>query len=100
MQSLSNSLKLFSVFLCTLLSFYATAQEITLKGKITDKESKEGLIGANVQVKGTNYGAVTDINGNFEIKANVTLPVTLEVSYLGFATQEIGVSDENQSISL
>ncbi|MDB5228318.1 MAG: TonB-dependent receptor [Bacteroidota bacterium] len=99
MQSLSNSLKLFSVFLCTLLSFYATAQEITLKGKITDKESKDALIGANVQVKGTNYGAVTDINGNFEIKASVTLPVTLEVSYLGFAAQEISVTEENQNIS-
>jgi outer membrane receptor protein involved in Fe transport len=100
MKSLSNLFKLFSVFLCIFLSANAYAQEISIKGKITDKATKEGLIGANVQIKGTNYGSVTDMNGNFEIKADVKLPVTLEVTYLGFATQTIDVTDANQDIQV
>ncbi|MFN8238872.1 MAG: TonB-dependent receptor [Chitinophagales bacterium] len=100
MKSLSNLLKLFSVFLYLCLALNANAQEISIKGKITDKSTKEALIGANVQIKGTNFGAVTDLDGNFEIKADVKLPVVIEVSYLGFATEEINITDENQKIQI
>jgi len=98
MNYLSNLLKLFSVFLCFIVSLSVSAQEISIKGKITDKESKDVLIGANVQIKGTNFGAVTDVDGKFEIKTDVKLPVVLVVTYLGFADQEINVTEENQSI--
>lgn len=98
MNNFNNFLKLFTLLLCLMLSTTIYAQEITIKGKIADKETKEALIGANVQIKGTNFGAVTDLNGKFEIVADVKLPVVIEVSYLGFATQEIEVTDENQTI--
>lgn len=100
MNYLSNLSKLFAVLLCIFSTTNTYAQEISIKGKITDKETKEALIGANVQIKGTNFGAVTDVNGNFEIKADVKLPVTIEVAYLGFATQTIEISSENQPVSL
>ncbi len=99
-MSLNNLLKLFLVFLCLSFTTHALAQEITLKGKVIDKETGEALIGANVQVKGTNFGSVTDINGNFEIKATATFPVTIQISYLGYALQDIDVADENQSLSV
>jgi iron complex outermembrane receptor protein len=98
MQVQGNFLKLFAVFLCLFLSVNTNAQEVSIKGKITDKETKETLIGANVQIKGTNFGAVTDINGQFEIKADIKFPIVLEVTYLGFATQEINVTDASQKI--
>ncbi|MCB0507239.1 MAG: TonB-dependent receptor [Bacteroidetes bacterium] len=87
-----------TILLCVLVSTSLYAQDIQLKGKITDKKTKEGLIGANVQIKGTNYGAITDIDGNYEITANVTLPYTLVVSYLGYAEQEIQVTSANQTV--
>lgn len=99
MRSLSNLFKLFTVFLLLSQSLYTFAQEITLKGKITDKETKDALIGANVQVKGTNFGSVTDVDGNFEIKGDIKLPATLVVSYLGYASQEIEVSDAGQPLN-
>ncbi|HQD12902.1 MAG TPA: carboxypeptidase-like regulatory domain-containing protein [Chitinophagales bacterium] len=74
------------------------AQEIILKGNVKDKNTKEALIGANVQIKGTNFGSVTDMDGKFEIKADIALPLTLEISYLGFATQEIAVSNTTSDI--
>ena len=58
--------------LCVFCYTNIIAQEISIKGKIIDKATIEALIGANVQIQGTNFGAVTDVNGDFEIKADVT----------------------------
>ena len=88
------------LMLCVFCYTNIIAQEISIKGKIIDKATKEALIGANVQIKGTNFGAITEVNGNFEIKAYVKLPIILEVTYLGFATQTIEVIDVNPPISL
>ena len=65
------------------------AQE-RLHGSITDEESGEPLIGASILIQGTTRGTVTDFDGSFEIRVDA-LPVTLEISYLGYETlvQEI-----------
>ena len=67
------------------LSFWVMAQNV-LKGKITDKNG-ESLIGATVMVKGTTIGTVTDINGNFTIKASEG--DVLVFSFIGFQSQEM-----------
>ncbi|MDL2222080.1 TonB-dependent receptor [Parabacteroides sp. OttesenSCG-928-N08] len=51
------------------------------------------LIGANVQVKGTSIGAVTDFDGQFLL--NVPEKGTLVVSYIGFVTQEVPIGIAN-----
>ena len=51
-----------------LLMAAVTAQAIDFKGVIIDKATGEPLIGATVQIEGTTTGAVTDIDGKFEIK--------------------------------
>ena len=47
------------------LAFAGTVGKI--KGKVTDLTSDEPLIGANVLVIGTSFGAATDVNGNYTI---------------------------------
>jgi outer membrane receptor protein involved in Fe transport len=55
-----------------------------IEGNVVDAGSGEGLPGANVTVKGTYYGASSDIEGNVKIE-NVNPGVyTLEVSLLGY----------------
>lgn len=49
------------------LGLQAFAQNV-VTGKVTDTKG-EPVIGAGVQIKGTNAGAVTDLNGNFSVKA-------------------------------
>ncbi|MFC2103590.1 TonB-dependent receptor domain-containing protein [Bacteroidota bacterium] len=77
----------------TLFSFasiaYAQSGVGKISGKITDADTGEPLIGANVIVINTNLGAATDIEGNYFI-LNVT-PGTYEVkySYVGYATKTI-----------
>lgn len=58
------------------------AQKATLKGKVTDGQTKETLIGVNV-VLSNNTGAATNIDGEYEIKAD---PGTYKVTfkYIGY----------------
>ena len=50
------------------------------------------IIGATIMEKGTQNGVVTDLDGNFAI--NVQPGATLQVSYIGYATQEIAVGNQ------
>lgn len=65
------------------------AQQDTVTGTVTD-EMGQSIIGASVQVKGAQTGSITDIDGNFTVKAHVGN--TLVVSYIGYASQEIKVT--------
>ena len=60
----------------------------TIKGTVTDKNG-EPVIGANVMVKGTTNGTITDFDGNFTLN---NAQGTLVVSFIGYITQEIPVS--------
>lgn len=100
MTTLNNSLKLFSIIICLFIAVNTFAQETTVKGKIIDKTTKEGLIGANVQIKGTTIGAVTDMNGDFELTAEIKFPAKITITYLGYAEQEIEISDARQKINI
>ncbi len=64
----------------------------TIKGSITDAETRASLPGVNVLIKGTYYGAAADANGNYTI-ANVNPGTyTLEVSMIGYKQiQQTGV---------
>ena len=60
-----------------------------LSGKVVDADTKEDLIGANIVVLNTDWGAATDINGNYFI-LNIP-PGTYDVrfSYVGYANKTI-----------
>ena len=61
-------------------------QTITVKGLVTDSNG-EPIIGANVLEKGTSNGSLTDIDGKFTL--NVRQGSTLQISFIGYKTQEI-----------
>lgn len=72
-----------------LLPFSLYAQTYLLKGSVFDN-ANEPLVGANIQIKGTQTGTLADIDGKFEI--SVLPSQTLVVSFVGYKTQEIPVS--------
>lgn len=67
-------------------------QSSTLKGTIVD-ENDLPIIGANVLVKGTTNGTITDVDGNFSL--DVENGNILHISYIGYADQEIKVGGQN-----
>ncbi|MCB0577721.1 MAG: TonB-dependent receptor, partial [Phaeodactylibacter sp.] len=65
---------------------------------VSDKATGERLIGASVIIDGTADGTVTDFDGVFEIRTRASLPLTLVISYVGYAAQEMVINDVSQSI--
>jgi hypothetical protein len=65
------------------------AQDGKLRGKVTDRETGEALVGATIVVEGTNLGAATDINGDYVV---LSIPVgnyAVKASYVGYAITTI-----------
>ena len=75
------------ILTAVLLSFtaaFAQKEPGTIRGVIKDKESGEALIGVNILVKSTYYGATTDVDGFYVIADIEPGDYTLEVSYIGY----------------
>ena len=68
------------------LSIGAFAQQIAVKGHVKDTTG-EPVIGANVLVKGTTHGTITDFDGNFML--NVPKDAILSVSFVGYKSAEV-----------
>lgn len=68
------------------LSIDAFAQQMTVKGLVKDTTG-EPIIGANVVVKGTTNGTITDFDGNFQLNANKGDIIV--ISFIGYQSQEV-----------
>lgn len=79
---------LISMILMT-VSAVAFAQNITVKGQVTDASTGEGLPGAAILVKGGSEGVVADLDGNYSI--TVAKDATLGFTTIGFKSVEIEV---------
>ena len=74
--------KIFFLILFLALSVM-TVMAGTIKGSITDKQTREPLTGATVQIVGTTQGAIADMDGNYSL--NVTNGIyTLSIKYVGY----------------
>ena len=83
----SLSLKaLLTLLVVLFLSIGAFAQQIAVKGHVKDTTG-EPVIGANVLVKGTTNGTITDFDGNFML--NVPKDAILSVSFVGYKSAEV-----------
>ena len=82
------------VILCSALSNAVLAQNTgNIKGRIIDKETREPLIGVSVVLESSTFtGAVTDVDGNFTIKA--ANGAKLAVSYIGYKSMSIPAKND------
>ncbi len=92
----------FLILLIILISTVSFAQEYSIYGTVKDK-SGEPLVGANVVLVGTEKGAATDSKGNFAIKNITPGTYTLEVSMIGYRSEEffdLRINDKSERIDL
>lgn len=73
-------------------SAQGSAREVT--GTVTDNETKEGVPGVTVTLKGTTRGVLTDVSGKFRIEVNDNNSVVL-FSMVGYLPQEVTVGARN-----
>ncbi len=83
------------LILSWLLYAGAFAQDRKISGRITDGSDNAALPGANVLVKGTQTGVVTDANGQFSINVAPDRDV-LAISAIGFVAREIGIGNRTE----
>lgn len=91
-----NKILIFSL-LWIVFGSTAVYAQITLRGKVLDGDSGEDLIGAAVSLVNGGGGIITDYNGEFILKVE-SLPVDLKISYTGYASQEIQVTNSDQRL--
>lgn len=69
-----------------------SAQQTSVSGKVTS--DNEGLPGVNVVIKGTSFGTVTDVNGDYRLDVPSREAVLIFTS-IGFDTYEVAVGDKS-----
>ncbi len=86
-----------NIFLLFVLLFSSGLMAQTkITGTVSDKDGNL-YFGVNVVEKGTYNGAITDLDGKFEINVS-KLPATLVFSYVGFTDNEVEVTDASKPI--
>ncbi|WP_025144535.1 TonB-dependent receptor [Pedobacter jeongneungensis] len=77
----------------------AQAQSITVSGTVKDKQSKEGLAGVSLTIKGQSGGTASASNGSFSFTTTAKVPFTLVASYVGYGTVEQQITGSTTGIN-
>lgn len=89
---------LYTILLLCAISFTNVLfSQTTIRGDILDGGNKDPIIGANVVIKGfETEGTITDWDGSFEFSTNKSLPLTLLVSYVGYVSKEVELTENSR----
>ena len=101
---MSESRKFLSTILFLLFVCSSAQAQKTISGTVTDAQTEETLPSANILIKDTYRGTITNSNGNFSLTIPESLlPATLLIRYIGYETQQLTItknSSAKQNISL
>ncbi len=91
MRNFFTKLKVVALLVCalsTVVSVASAQSSSNVSGTIVDFATGEAIIGVTVAVEGGNKGAITNLDGAFNIN-DIELGSTINVSYLGYKSQSI-----------
>ena len=91
-------MKKYNLYIAFLLSLNIMAQDLSLQGKVFEKETDTPLAGATIQLVGSETGVISDFDGNFEISLNIGDRIL--VSYVGKKTIELPILTSPISVYL
>lgn len=83
-----------------LLMGLSTFAQTKIAGQVSDASTNERLAGVNIAVKGTVAGTVTNTKGTFSLTVATPTPFTLQVSSVGYATQEIEITGDRPNLDV
>ncbi|MEP7108310.1 MAG: TonB-dependent receptor [Ferruginibacter sp.] len=86
--------------LANILTIAVFAQSTTISGNIVNSVTGESVSAVSVTLRGAPAGTFTDDRGNFKISFNQKLPVTLLISSIGYALQEVVVNNTSQPVKV
>ena len=89
-----NKKTLLFFVLALMVSPFAFAQSVMVSGQVISSDDGYGLPGVTIQLKGTTIGTVTDLDGNYSIKADNQ--DVLVFSFVGYKTKEVPVKGKTK----
>jgi outer membrane receptor protein involved in Fe transport len=92
----------FYIFLiaANIFSIIAAAQNTTISGTVKNSETGDIVPAVSVRIKGTGAGTYTDDAGNFKLTINQAVPLTLIISSIGYALQEVPVNNSSEFVNV
>lgn len=90
--------KIYRICLAGILLFLTAAAgfaQTSISGKVTDAGTGDAIAGANIIVKGRVAGTITNGQGDFSLRVSDAPPLTLVVSFVGYGTKEVTITDAN-----
>lgn len=92
-------LVLFGLTLVSVHAQFVELKTITFKGRVTDAESNEALVGAQVQVKAKGIGTIADEHGDFQLAVTFQgdEAVEMEATYLGYTAAKFSLTAKSPS---
>ncbi len=91
--------KLFGFLIMFLVTCMAYAQTTQVSGVVYDNTGAT-LPGANVIIKGTTNGTITDINGKFSLSVENAAKQTLKISFIGMTDQELPLASKTSGLEI
>lgn len=90
-------IKRFFYLIMLLIAFQNLQAQQTrqVTGKVLEEGTDTSLPGVSINIKGTNTGVVSDVNGKYTIKIPQTGDVILQFRYLGYNTKEVAVGNKS-----
>ncbi|PWA05221.1 TonB-dependent receptor domain-containing protein [Flavobacterium psychrotolerans] len=87
------------LFILSLFFFGITFAQNTISGSVTNG-NKQPISEANIKIVGGDASTITDSDGKFILNSSKKLPFTIEVSSVGYESQKISISSEDQKINI
>jgi len=93
MKTLATGFRyIFTLFSFIIISSAVMAQTADIRGFVYEKQTGEPVIFTNVYLKGTTYGAATDVNGFYSISKVPPGSYTLMITYIGFDSLQLPIT--------
>lgn len=90
----------FAVLIITLISIASFAQNVTISGTVRSGSTNEVVSAVSIILKGTSLGTYTNDKGSFQLITNKKPPYTLVVTSIGYAQQEVTVTDASTPVEI
>ena len=74
--------------------------QTTVSGIVVDSNTEEPLPGVNIRVAGKSIGTSTDFDGNFVLTVSDEVPFPIEVTYVGYQTQLLDITEDDQNLRI
>ncbi len=91
-------MKIYHLFVTLLFCAVSMAQS-TITGTVKDNKNQP-VPGANVKVAGESSGTISDVDGKFTLKVSKKPPFTVEISSIGYASQNVEITSASQKVEV